>query len=61
MPRNKQSLAKRAVTLALALCMVFTTAAQSLGAIAYADSTSTAISSSTLFELCSAMKVRFRS
>lgn len=39
MPRNKQSLAKRAVTLALALCMVFTTAAQSLGAIAYADST----------------------
>ena len=46
MPRNKQSLAKRAVTLALALCMVFTTAAQSLGAIAYADSTSTAISSS---------------
>lgn len=46
MPRNKQSLAKRAVTLALALCMVFTTAAQSLGAVAYADSTSTAISSS---------------
>ncbi len=46
MPRNKQSLAKRAATLALALCMVFTTAAQSLGAVAYADSTSTAISSS---------------
>lgn len=46
MPRNKQSLAKRAATLALALCMVFTTAAQSLGAVAYADSMSTAISSS---------------
>ena len=46
MPRNKQSLAKRAATLALALCMVFTTAAQSLGAVAYADSTSMAVSSS---------------
>lgn len=46
MPRNKQSLAKRAATLVLALCMVFTTAAQSLGAVAYADSTSTAINSS---------------
>ena len=31
MPRNKQSLAKRAATLALALCMVFTTAAQGFG------------------------------
>lgn len=46
MPRNKQSLAKRAATLVLALCMVFTTAAQSLGTVAYADSTSTVISSS---------------
>ena len=46
MPQNKQSLAKRAATLALALCMVFTTAAQSLGAVAYADSTSMAVSSS---------------
>lgn len=46
MPRNKQNWAKRAATLALALCMVFTTAAQSLGAVAYADGTSSAISSS---------------